>query len=454
MGRQPEPDTTHDDESGYESVGKREMLWAVESIYSAVKDGSVTTSDYQFKFTTAKYNKQAGSCNRRARRSSSYEPEFSVEMLVAVKKAFEDIENGSLKEGGYYFELSTPHFQFTSGCYPRQEKEGGTYVDDKQEPILLCSPDDKSFVAGLLYMIHVIVVLETVRTLLLASPVGANHITGGGQHLTLTAGENGIIPFACRNEQQFATKYYTVKFEEKDRPFYINGIFDPEGLTSPDQAERFSVQYFEQGSAMSVEINIASVSVEDQGTYIVVLIIQGETNENHSMKKHVLIFIPPSPAVCFLTPSESMENFYEVHCHSKPGSGDSTLTCFQNDDKIPYQKDGGDTQIVYRRIFWLMDIDIPVFCCSHDITEMGTITQTSCDQYRHPRIEPTNSPISPGDKIPTKIVQTTKPLSVEEEKKQPSLEITPYSGCIRNADWHAVILPLMALFTYMCISNP
>ncbi|XP_030850021.1 uncharacterized protein LOC100889709 [Strongylocentrotus purpuratus] len=274
--------------------------------------------------------------------------------------------------------------------------------------------------------------------------------------LTLTVGSDGVIPFACRNEQQSATKYYTVKFEEKDRPFYIDGTFDPEGLMSPDQAERFRVEYFEEGSSMSVEINIVSVSVEDQGTYIVLLIIQGETPEYHLMKRVVLIFIPPGPAVCFLMPSEKMWNFYEVHCHSKPGNGNSTLTCFQNGDKIPYQNDGVNTQIVNRRIFWLLHVDIPVSCCSHDIKEWDTLTQTSCDQYKYPRIEQDNSPVPPVHEIPTKLTLTTRPLSMEEKQNQPFPETIPYSGCGRNFDWSSVMLPLMALFTYMyvCISNP
>ncbi|XP_011677376.1 uncharacterized protein LOC105444604 [Strongylocentrotus purpuratus] len=272
--------------------------------------------------------------------------------------------------------------------------------------------------------------------------------------LTLTVGSDGVIPFACRNEQQSAPKYYTVKFEEKDRPFYIDGTLDPEGLMSPDQAERFRVEFYEEGSSMSVEINIASVSVEDQGTYIVLILIQGVSPEYRIMQRVVLILIPPGPAVCFLMPSESMMETYEVHCHAKPGNGNSTLNCFQNGYKIPYRQDTDDTQTVYRRMFWLLHVDIPVSCCSHDIKETDTITQTSCDQYRYPRIEPATSPVPPVHEIHTKMTLTTRPLFIADETNQPSPESTSFSGCGPSFDWPTVMLPLMAFFTYMCISNP
>ncbi|XP_011677379.1 uncharacterized protein LOC100889022 [Strongylocentrotus purpuratus] len=384
-------------------------------------------------------------------------------MLITVKTAFEDVENGSLKEGGYYFELTTPYSRYTSGCYPEQEKYGffprldavlkyiiaiTSLIRKLMEVEWLHPPGSKKKIPRRRNMscirlpIRIILVVSVLTGQTEASPIATEE-----QPLTLTAGRNGIIPFTCRNEQQSPLKFYKIKFEEKDRPFYSKGSFDLDGLMSPDQAERFRVEHFEEGSSMSVEINVASVSIEDQGTYIVVLFIQGETHY-HLMKRIVLIFIPPSPAVCFLMPSET-EITYEVHCHSKPGNGNSTLTCFQNDNKIPYQSPSAHTQIVYSRVFWLMDTDIPVSCCSHDIKEIKTITQTSCDQYRHPWIEPANSPVPPVHEIHTKMAP-----NMEEKNSQPSSESTSYSGCGQSFDRPTVMLPIMALFAYVCLSNP
>nr|XP_054752779.1 uncharacterized protein LOC129258548 [Lytechinus pictus] len=275
--------------------------------------------------------------------------------------------------------------------------------------------------------------------------------------LTLTAGQSGVIPFGCKNKQPSAPKYYTVKFEDKDRPFYIDGHFDPEGLMSPDQAGRFNVEYVENESEMSIEINIASVSVEDQGTYIALLIVQGDTFESHTMTRAVIIIIPPGPALCFIEHSGTLLTRYTIHCQSRRGNGNSTLSCFQKGEKIPYfylnGDDESDSQVVHRRNFWLMDIDSPVFCCSHDISDINIITQALCDQYRFPYKKPEISTTPKPPKIATEIA-LIRSISKADKNIPPYTEYPSYSGCDQNSNRSALIISLAVLFIYACISNP
>nr|XP_054752780.1 uncharacterized protein LOC129258549 [Lytechinus pictus] len=86
--------------------------------------------DYFFKFRTADSNEYAGSCEKRSNRSR----ELSEEMFEMVESAFEAVGNGSLKEEDYYFELTTPYFQYESGCYPQQQNDETTYLENPQGP--------------------------------------------------------------------------------------------------------------------------------------------------------------------------------------------------------------------------------------------------------------------------------------------------------------------------------
>eukprot|EP00057_Strongylocentrotus_purpuratus_P024482 XP_011678956.1 PREDICTED: uncharacterized protein LOC100893892 [Strongylocentrotus purpuratus] len=490
------------DDNQTETIGMEEMLYASQSTLENAVDGNISREEYHLKLVT-----ESGFLYQVGCLTDTIANSDDTEILVQeLRETFEGVETGNISEDDYFFELMSPYFYYTSGNYHLSDQVQTTkralastssfeseeystqiinvyallasnesynpkilpFLDFDQAPTYPkkgIRENDINFpykaqrptkevkmkslrafglmqrrsVGGnwsYILLIQLSIVLCAQSLLVRALPVN----TEPESPLTLTVGSDGVIPFACRNAQQSGTKYYTVKFEEKDRPFYIDGDFDLEGLMSPDQAERFRVAYSEEGSSMSFEINIASVSMEDQGTYIVLLIIQGVTPEPeyHLMKRVVLILIPPGPAICFLMPSEQYKKVYEVHCHAKPGNGNSTLACFQNGRKMPYRKDGDvdNTQIVSERIFWLMNQNIPVSCCSHDAKEIKTITQTSCDQFRYPRIEQVNSPVPPF-----------------HEKNQPSPESTSYSGCDPSFDWPSVMLPLMAFFTYMCISN-
>ncbi|XP_041461257.1 uncharacterized protein LOC121412531 [Lytechinus variegatus] len=471
MGRKPKSQESTD----WEQVGEEAMLEALDSALLAVLDGRMQKQDYYFKFCTADSNEYAGSCERRSSRSRK----LSKEMLEMVKLAFEAVGSGSLKEEGYYFELTTPYFQYKSGCYPPHQNDQTTCFKDPLGPES-CRISDYSLPVGsqirnfvndpLPYQLTwkrkpnrpmngITITLSTswfsIRLFLVISVMMVHATPSSAMEeppLTLTAGQSGVIPFGCKNRQPSAPKYYTVKFEDKDRPFYIDGLFDTEGLMSPNQAGRFNVEYVENDSEMSIQINIASVSVEDQGTYVAILIVHGNTLESHTMKRAVFIFIPPGPAICFIGPSETLLTRYTIHCHSRRGNGNPTLSCFQKGDKIPffYNNAGeeGDSQVVLRRNFWFMDIDSPVFCCSHD--QSDTITQSLCNQYRFPYKYPEISTTPKPPKITTEIALIISSIS----KPDKNIPYPSYSGCDRNSNQSALIISLAVLFTYACISNP
>ncbi|XP_041461501.1 uncharacterized protein LOC121412807 [Lytechinus variegatus] len=457
MGRKPHSQGSTDGEQ----VGEEAMLKALESALLAVRDGRMQKQDYYFKFCTADSNEY---------------------MFEIVESAFEAVGNGSLKEEDYYFELTTPYFQYESGCYPQQQYDEITYSEDPRGPesfriwdyISPVRSQIKDYVKDVLpyqltgkmkldrLMNGISITLSTsgfsIRLFLALSVIMVHATPSSAREeppLTLTAGQSGVIPFGCKNKQPSAPKYYTVKFEDKDRPFYIDGLFDTEGLMSPDQAGRFDVRYVENDNQMSIEINIASVSVEDQGTYIAILIVHGDTLESHTMKRAVFIVIPPGPVICYIKFSGTSltQNRHTIHCHSERGTGNSTLSCFQKGDKIPYFYLNGDeesdSQVVHRRNFWLMDIDSPVFCCSHDISV--TITQTLCNQFRFPYEYPKISTTPKPPKIATEIPQITRPIFKPDKNIPP---YPSYSGCDRNSNRSALIISLAVLFIYACISNP
>nr|XP_054753924.1 uncharacterized protein LOC129259686 [Lytechinus pictus] len=486
----------HDNHTIEKSVGKNEMLYALKSTLENAEDGfTINREEFHVKLVD-EYSQK-------------------LMMMVRLEGIFEAVENGTLNECGYFFELISPCFYYTSGSYClmqqvaiteqaferisqfQQEEEADDLYEDILEAFATLEGNNefqhnanlqltlrrkvqvdlksrrffrndtklqhtlrrkipanlksrlifgKRLVGG--NWSYIILILYCIPSVL----VEARSVnTGHDPSVTLTAGSDGEVPFKCINEDQHAPKHYTVKFEGKDHPFYIDGHIHTDGLMSPDQKERFDLTLDENDYEFSITIHIADVSVQDQGTYIFQVVIRGVIIMHREMKTVVLIYIPPSPAACFIQPSESMIKLYEVHCHSRPGNGNSSLACFQNGDKIPYQ--GGDnTQTVDRRVFWLMDTEKPVSCCSHDINEIDTITQTTCNQYRFPYSEQEISPTSKSKiTIPPEFPLTTTPLSVEEKDKQLSSEIPSYSGCGRNDVWSLFMLPLMMLSILACI---
>nr|XP_054753929.1 uncharacterized protein LOC129259690 [Lytechinus pictus] len=462
----------HGNQTIEKSVGKNEMLYALKSTLENAEDGfTINRDEFHVKLVD----------------------EYSQKLMMVdrLKGIFEAVEHGAMNECDYFFELLSPDFYYT------QEEEADDLYEDILEAFATLEGNNEfQHNANLQLTLRRKVQVDlksrrffrndtklqhTLRRKIPANlksrlifgkrlvggnwsyiflilfciprmPVeGCSVNVGHDESVTLTAGSNGEIPFKCNNEDQHASKYYTVKFEEKDRPFFIDGYFDTDGLMSPDQKERFDLTLDENDYEFSIVIHIADVSVQDQGIYIVFVFIRGENVVYREMTMVVLIYIPPTPAACFIQPSKSMIELYEVHCYSRPGNGNATLTCFQNGDKIPYQ--GGDnTQTVDRRVFWLMDTEKPVSCCSHDIKEIDTITQTSCNQYRFPHSEQKISP-TPESKItiPQEFALTTTPLSVEGKDKPLSPEIPSYSGCSRNEIWYLFMLPIMTLSILVCI---
>ncbi|XP_041461285.1 uncharacterized protein LOC121412561 [Lytechinus variegatus] len=434
---------------------------------------------------------------------------MAVEMLTTC---FEAVEEGLMTDDDYFFELISPSFFYTSGEYHQagqlmttmlawsnisrlQDEEdeaniliafptlNGSY--DLKVQLIIDNCKDLNYQMkgnrennirvkwaaeqmihvnlnehrlfrnrkiggklGYILMISWLYVICHRNQLAEALPANTEH-----PPVNLIAGSNGIVPFACRKADPFAAKYYSLHLEGKDVPFYMDGVFVPEGLMSTDQVERFNMEFVENDQEMSIEINIAQVSVEDQGTYIAILIVQGDTTESHVMKRAVMIVIPPGPAICFLMPSEIVPDRHEIHCHSERGSGDSTLTCFQQEDKIPYFQVGdeqSDSQVVYRRRFWMLNTDVPVYCCSHDIEEIGTIQQKSCNQFRFPTGPEPEPEISTTLKPykSTKIARITKSIFIEDNNN-PSSETTSLSGSDRNVDRSSLIVPLMFLIIYL-----
>ncbi|XP_041461214.1 uncharacterized protein LOC121412467 [Lytechinus variegatus] len=387
-----------------EQVDKEMMLFALRSTLENAEDGTLTKGEYHYKLVTY-----------------GFEQQMAVERLTTCFKA---VEEESMTEDDYFFELISPSFFYTK---------------------LLVGWNSTNI--SIIRWLSVLLLLDKCAV---ALPVNTEH-----SPVTLTAGSNGIVPFACRKTDPFAAKSYSLHLEGKDIPFFIDGVFVPEGLMSTDQAERFDVAFVENDQEMSIEINIAQVSVEDQGTYIAILIVQGDTTESHVMKRAVMIVIPPGPAICFLLPSEIFHDRHEIHCHSERGSGDSTLTCFQEEDKIPYFQVGeeqSDSQIVYRRRFWMLNTDVPVYCCSHDVKEIVTIKQKSCNQFRFPPGPNQEPEISTTLKphTPTKIAPITKPINMEENNNLSS-ENSSISGSDRNVDKSSLIISLMFSIIYLII---
>eukprot|EP00057_Strongylocentrotus_purpuratus_P015053 XP_011669527.1 PREDICTED: serine/threonine-protein phosphatase 6 regulatory ankyrin repeat subunit B-like [Strongylocentrotus purpuratus] len=170
-------------------------------------------------------------------------------------------------------------------------------------------------------------------------------VAGSGitERVTLQAGKPGMVPFHLPlppNSTSQTVPYYTLRFESRHRPFCINGEADIEGFKNSSQLQRFTTSITGLDTSPCVNLMIDNVDSLDEDGYLLTAVWHSLENVWHeTMKKEIDVQFPPGPAKCFITLSEDGDYPYEVHCRATTGSVQTTLSCYQNDQKIDVKGD-------------------------------------------------------------------------------------------------------------------
>ena len=110
----------------------------------------------------------------------------------------------------------------------------------------------------------------------------------------------------------------------------------------------------------------------------------------------------PWTSKCFITLSGNVDYPYEVHCRATTGSVTTTLSCYQDDQRIDVTGDITDNGLITSGIFWLLDYT-HFSCCSHDVTLH--VNETTCNDFEWPPIKETTRQIV--NTVPTSVTTPT-----------------------------------------------
>lgn len=162
-----------------------------------------------------------------------------------------------------------------------------------------------------------------------------------------------------------ATPYFTIRMESQNRPFCIDGMIDQPALLHRSQFDRFMIIQQRKSDSLVVNLFIQDVDIHDVGFYVVTFLFIGSNGEFDSTEVISLqVTIPPGKAECFIL--NNKESFWpEVHCRATAGSGNATLSCFQDNIKAPYKGKVARNGDMIRGIFWKISSN-HFHCCSHE----------------------------------------------------------------------------------------
>ena len=267
--------------------------------------------------------------------------------------------------------------------------------------------------------------------LLAGSPV---LVVGSGftERVTLQAGKPGMVPFHLPWPPNSTSHgYYTLRFKSKPRPFCINGEADVQGFKSPSQESRFTTSVTDLDTSPCVNLMIDNVDTLDGDGYVLLAVWHSFENVRYeTVKKEIVVQIPPGPAKCFITLSENGDYPYEVHCRATTGSDTTTISCYQTDQMIDVKINITDNGLITRGIFLLPD-NTYFSCCAHDIT--SHVNAKMCNDFVWPHSKETTR--QTVNTVPTLV--TTPTLQIESHTE---------SGACRQ-----FTLPSLWHFTYLLV---
>ncbi|XP_041461564.1 uncharacterized protein LOC121412868 [Lytechinus variegatus] len=218
------------------------------------------------------------------------------------------------------------------------------------------------------------------------------HVAGNGltEQVTLQAGSQGVVPFHLpwsTNDTSQGTLYFTVRFESQNRPFCVNGMHVIDGFKSSTQSSRFTTSVTGLDTAPCVNLFIDDVDTVDQDRYIFTAIWFRLGDIRYEViKKDVAVKVPPGSAKCFITLSDKCA-YGEVHCRATTGSVGTSLSCYQNNQKLNILDDISDIGRETCGTFCLLH-DTAFSCCSHEVT--SDVMVATCNDFQWPPRVPGN----------------------------------------------------------------
>ncbi|XP_041461562.1 uncharacterized protein LOC121412866 [Lytechinus variegatus] len=273
------------------------------------------------------------------------------------------------------------------------------------------------------------------------------YVAGNGlkEKVTLLAGRRGVVPFHfpwSNNDTSQDIPYFQVRFESQNQPFCVNGMHVIDGFKSSTQSSRYttSVTGLDTGC---VNLFIDDVDTVDQDRYIFDAIWHELGDIRHEViKKEVTVKVPPGSAKCFITLNDNCA-YGEVRCRATTGSVGTSLSCYQNDQKLNILEEVSDNGQTTSGTFCLLH-DTTFSCCSHEV-ESDAIAST-CNDFRWPRRVPGKRTTTQN--IPESLTDTSSssPIYTNLETSQKTqLEFDIDSGAGRHKP------PLFKYFLYPLI---
>ncbi|XP_063954993.1 uncharacterized protein LOC129259646 [Lytechinus pictus] len=216
------------------------------------------------------------------------------------------------------------------------------------------------------------------------------HVAGNGlkEKVTLLAGSRGVVPFHfpwSNNDTSQGIPYFKVRFESQNHPFCVDGIPEIDGFKSSSQFLRFTTSFTDLETAPCVNLFIDDVDPVDQDKYIFTAIWYSLGDIRHEViKKEVVVKVPPGSAQCFITLSDKCKYGY-VHCRATTGTVATSLSCYQNDQKLNILDDISDNGQTISGTFCLLH-DTTFSCCSHEVT--SDVSAATCNDFMWPPRDP------------------------------------------------------------------
>ena len=244
--------------------------------------------------------------------------------------------------------------------------------------------------------------------------------------------------------------FYTIRFDNVDQPFWVFDRMNPDGFNQFNQSERFDIRVIDNKEcSLSVSITIHDVCIEDEGSYILTLIVYHHKGHDDYLTidsiKDVSVYTPPQKARCFIAISDWIDHPYEVHCHAIMGRGNASLSCFQDDIKLAV-KDSIFHSKKIRYIFWMMT-GSPVSCCSH--SSFDIVRNDSCTDFQWPFKKYNHIVSSP---IP-KIGQNNESIHVTVHDEV-NIDTGSSGGCtLTKSVCHSYIIVSLFLVSLVAISE-
>ena len=201
--------------------------------------------------------------------------------------------------------------------------------------------------------------------------------------VVLIEGKEGVITFYQEWPPDHSPyQHFDIRREGESRPFCTNGEINSEGSENKNRLDRLLIKFEKTNHALSVCVILDPVNAVDEGVYVLKVIVYGAEIVSYKIKTNVtVIYRSPGEIICYFAKSNYADYLYELHCHAHVVHTNTSLTCFQLGEKLPYIEKAERGADGVRRSFWA-DHNEAVSCCSHDLKEI--VTEETCNQYRWP----------------------------------------------------------------------